>query len=103
MITMQYTFAVPDGQKEAFEESWARVTEIYLHYSNSGGSRLWNEESTGLYIAFALWPSREAYNSREEHIPADNPELEKWGKAMTDTGYTLVEKRELIDRINLWK
>lgn len=103
MITMQYIFAVPEDERENFEKAWSRVTEIYLHYSNSGGSRLWFDSSNGLYIALAKWPSKEAYESREEHIPADNPELDKWGKAMTDTGYTIVEKRELQDRINLWK
>ncbi len=103
MITMQYVFAVPANQRDAFEEAWSRVTEIYLHYSNSGGSRLWFDREKGLYIALALWPSREVYDTREDHIPANNPELDKWGKAMTDTGYTLVEKRELEDRTNLWK
>lgn len=103
MITIQYIFEVPENQHATFEEAWQKVTEIYLHYSNSRGSRLWYDENAGHFVAVAFWPSAQDYAERQTRIPKENPELEMWGKAMDDTGYTLVERRELQDRINLWK
>ena len=103
MITYQYTFEVPEDQYEAFEESWQKITEIYLHYSNSRGSRLWYDEKTKHYVAVAFWPSLEDYDNRQNRIPKDNQELLKWNDAMDATGCEVIERRALHDRINLWK
>ncbi len=71
MFTVIYTFRVKSGKEEAFQRSWAFITEEYLRTRGSLGSRL-HRDQNGTFVAIALWPDREHW---EAPGPNDSPEL----------------------------
>lgn len=59
MFIAVYRFKIHEGMDQAFIKAWKTRTEgIYL-LLGSMGSRLHKEPSTGDYIGYAQWPSRE--------------------------------------------
>jgi hypothetical protein len=51
----------PDKERE-FQEAWERVTREYVSSASSLGSRL-HRSSDGVWVAYAQWPSRVAWES----------------------------------------
>lgn len=73
MFAVIYNFRVREGHEQQFQESWCtRTEEIKVTYGGLG-SRL-HQASDGRWIAYAQWPSREAWEafgkSTAESTPA---------------------------------
>lgn len=68
MFSVIYTFKVKPGLEEGFIESWVGLTQLI--YSNGGslGSKL-HKAQNGNYVAYAQWPSREAWESSGSKLP----------------------------------
>lgn len=64
-----YEFWVHPGQESAFIKYWEIVTEAIYRHRGSLGSRL-HREGDGKYIAYAQWPSEEAFES-DIPLPAE--------------------------------
>ncbi len=67
MFCVVYEFIVKPGKNEIFERAWADFTEAISRVRGSHGSRLHLSSENNKYIAYAQWPSEEAFND----IPAD--------------------------------
>lgn len=65
MIGIILEFEVKEGYEDQFLDAWNKTTEIIYQKFGSLGSRLHLEEPN-LYVAYAQWPSIEAYES-EQH------------------------------------
>ena len=65
MFIVVYEMRTHPGQEEAFEAAWAEVTDAIYERQGSLGSRLHRGQGEGLYIAYAQWPSAEAFQSND--------------------------------------
>ena len=62
MFAVIYEFEVLAGQEEEFISQWTRGTELIRAECGSLGSRL-HREGNGRYLAYARWPSRDAWKN----------------------------------------
>lgn len=62
MFAVIYNFRVREGQEQQFQESWSKRTEEIKQAYGGLGSRL-HQASDGRWIAYAQWPSREAWET----------------------------------------
>ncbi|HEY9732849.1 MAG TPA: antibiotic biosynthesis monooxygenase [Drouetiella sp.] len=62
MFAVIYHFRVHEGCEQQFQESWCRLTEQIRDSHGGLGSRL-HQASDGRWIAYAQWPSREAWKA----------------------------------------
>ncbi|MFN8553070.1 MAG: antibiotic biosynthesis monooxygenase [Candidatus Obscuribacterales bacterium] len=60
MFAVIYNFQVRQGQEEQFEAAWCKRTEEIKNTHGGLGSRL-HRALDGRWIAYAQWPSREAW------------------------------------------
>lgn len=65
MFIVVYEMHAHPGQEEAFEAAWAEVTDAIYERQGSLGSRLHRGQGEGLYIAYAQWPSPEAFQNND--------------------------------------
>jgi heme-degrading monooxygenase HmoA len=65
MFTLIYRWYVHPGRERHFVDAWLRMTEIIREREGSLGSRLHIVED-GLYVAYAQWPSRQAWEASDE-------------------------------------
>lgn len=100
MLALIYQWRILPGREENFIYAWTRMTEIIREREGSWGSRLHRTED-GRFIAYAQWPSREAWDA-SDLIP-DTSETEHLRTIMNqsaerilpDTMMTMVEDRLL--------
>jgi|AGTN01.1.fsa_nt_gi Antibiotic biosynthesis monooxygenase. len=62
MFAVIYHFRVREGHEQQFQESWCKRTEEIKAAHGGLGSRL-HQASDGRWIAYAQWPSREAWET----------------------------------------
>jgi hypothetical protein len=65
MLSVVLEFDVIEGKESEFVTAWTDCTKIIYENFGSLGSRLHKSEH-GPYIAYAQWPSREAYENSSE-------------------------------------
>jgi len=63
MFCVIYEFKIKLKHKEQFLDSWRDFTEAIYRKNGSLGSRLHATDNTDIYIAYAQWPSEEAYKN----------------------------------------
>ena len=80
MFCVIYTFTVKPGCAEPFRHHWSAVTQWYYCHAGSLGSRL-HRASTGEYIAYAQWQTREQWEQQRQRSDA---ELQAHRQAMRD-------------------
>ena len=68
MFCVIYKFTVKKGQEEQFQKSWSKVTKAFIDHCDALGSRL-HHISDQDYIAYAQWPSRQAW--KKAQLPSD--------------------------------
>ncbi|WP_421807528.1 antibiotic biosynthesis monooxygenase family protein [Flagellimonas sp.] len=68
MYAVIYEFKVIQSQEEAFETLWQMVTEGFMQHAGGLGSRLHKTE-TGVYIAYAQWPDKKAWETAKQKLP----------------------------------
>lgn len=69
MFVAVYAFKVKPGMEEQFRRAWAERTREIIQESASFGSRL-HLSDEGVFIGYAQWPSREAWESAKPHETA---------------------------------
>lgn len=97
-----YDFKVKAGFEKQFEENWHIVTEAIYKYKGSLGSRLHIAED-GTYLAYAQWPSKEAYE-KEVVFPIeieDNRKLMREACVDISTYKLITVKDDLLKDSNL--
>lgn len=99
MFTVIYTFRVKGGQEEAFQQSWAHITEHYKRTRGSLGSRL-HRDQDGTFVAIALWPDRQHW---EAPGPPDTPALAAARSTMRDACEEIRTRYELEVVQDLWQ
>ena len=75
-----YRFRVKPDREEAFRDGWRRLTIAIREHRGGLGSRLHRAED-GLWIAYAQWPSRAAWEQSRTMESAD----EQAGQLMADS------------------
>lgn len=98
MFTLIYTFRVKPGMEEAFQRSWAFITEEYKRTRGSLGSRL-HRDQDGAFVAIALWPDRARW---EELAPSASPEMEAARSTMREACAAIRTAHELEIVQDLW-
>jgi heme-degrading monooxygenase HmoA len=68
MFAIMYEFTVKPENAADFTQIWRSLTLLISELSNSKGSRLHNINPTH-WIAYALWPSREAWEESDLNQP----------------------------------
>jgi quinol monooxygenase YgiN len=74
-----YRWRLHPGREEAFGEAWEAVTLALRERRGARGSRLHRAED-GTWVAYAQWPSREAWDA----VRADAPLVPAAATVMTD-------------------
>jgi len=64
MFIAVYEMKAKPGMEQQFRESWAAVTDAIMEHRGGLGSRLHETDTSGLFVAYAQWPSREAWQDR---------------------------------------
>jgi hypothetical protein len=65
-----YRWRIHNGMEEQFQQAWATVTELFIAERGALGSRLHQVED-GTWIAYAQWPTRQAWEQSRGLGPAD--------------------------------
>lgn len=65
-----YRWRLRRGMEQQFQEAWATVTETFMAERRALGSRL-HRDDDGDWVAYAQWPSRQAWEVSSEVGPAD--------------------------------
>ncbi|MGD2133418.1 MAG: antibiotic biosynthesis monooxygenase [Maricaulaceae bacterium] len=60
-----YRFDIKPDKEADFVAAWARLTDVIRQEHGTFGSRL-HRSADGTYLAYARWPSREAFDLAEE-------------------------------------
>lgn len=99
MFTVIYTFRVKGGQEEAFQQSWAHITERHMGTRGSLGGRL-HRDQNGAFVAIAPWPGRRRW---EAPGPPDTPALAAARTTMGDACEEIRTSYELEVVQDLWQ
>jgi quinol monooxygenase YgiN len=70
-----YRFKVRDGAENAFRQGWTRITEEIRRDHSGLGSRL-HRADDGLWVAYAQWPDRNAWE-QSQAMKTDDKEAAK--------------------------
>ena len=65
MLSVLIQFKVIVGKDDEFKQAWAALTQHIYENFGSLGSRL-HKSTRGSFVAYAQWPSLEAYESAHE-------------------------------------
>lgn len=65
-----YRMKVRSGSEEQFREAWTRLTRVIRDQRSGLGSRLHLAED-GWWVAYAQWPSRDAWERAQQMESAD--------------------------------
>lgn len=80
MFIALYEFRIKDGFAENFKESWATLTEGIYRCKGSLGSRLHSTDHPNAFVAYAQWPTKEAYESEALIEPYTKEEVQARSK-----------------------
>ena len=70
LFCVVYRFVVKPGREVEFEQVWRELTGLIREHQSSRGSRL-HRAADGVFIAYAQWPSRDAWKSPPK-LPASS-------------------------------
>jgi len=84
MFAVIYRWRVRTGEESQFQQAWELLTREFLARAGSLGSRL-HRSSDGTWVAYAQWPSREAWADAKIGSPE--------GKAAIESLSAVVEER----------
>jgi heme-degrading monooxygenase HmoA len=70
MFSVIYRWTLKPGTEERFREAWRTLTEAIRARSGTSGSRL-HRTDDGDFVAYAVWPSRELWESARALPPAN--------------------------------
>ncbi len=65
-----YRWRIRTGLEEQFQQAWATITKLFMAERGALGSRL-HQVDDGTWIAYAQWPTRQAWERSRELGPAD--------------------------------
>lgn len=91
MFSIVYRFTTKEGKQEVFIQAWEALTKLIRKYENSGGSRLHRLDDKS-FIAYAVWDSKEHWESAGEALPL---EADKWRKQMRESCISIDTEMEL--------
>ncbi|HWO18235.1 MAG TPA: antibiotic biosynthesis monooxygenase [Kofleriaceae bacterium] len=70
MFVVQYRWRLVPGTEEAFRTAWRAMTVAIRARHGTSGSRL-HRTDDGELVAYAVWPSRQAWEAAAAQAPAD--------------------------------
>ncbi len=79
-----YRWRVLEERDAEFRTAWTQLTTAMRTYRRSHGSRLMRDAS-GIYVAIASWPSREAWAATEPPIPHEDEYLATFRAALVES------------------
>jgi quinol monooxygenase YgiN len=79
-----YRWRVLEERDAEFRTAWLHLTTAMRAYRGSHGSRLMRDAS-GIYVAIASWPSREAWAATEPPIPHEDAYLATFRAALVES------------------
>jgi len=82
MFIVVYRWTVRDGLEDQFQRAWATRTEEIKQEHGGLGSRL-HRSAEGSWIAYAQWPSREAWQAAGTGQRASSGAREQMAAAIT--------------------
>ncbi len=96
MFCVLYKNTVKPGMDEQFRHNWRKITEHLTSRAGSLGSRLHTTTVFGDYVAYAQWPSREAWQNGRAIA---EKELATEVKALLDacSSVKVLHELELVD------
>ena len=65
-----YRWRIRIGLEEQFQQAWATTTELFIAERGALGSRL-HQVDDGTWIAYAQWPTKQAWEKSRVLGPAD--------------------------------
>ncbi len=65
-----YRWEIRNGMEEQFKEAWTVITKLFVAERGALGSRL-HKADDGTWVAYAQWPTREAWEQSNDLGPAD--------------------------------
>jgi quinol monooxygenase YgiN len=65
-----YRWRIRNGLEGQFQQAWASTTEVFMAERGALGSRL-HQADDGVWVAYAQWPSRHAWEDSRNLGPAD--------------------------------
>ncbi len=65
-----YRWRIRSGMEDQFQQAWATITKSFIETRNALGSRL-HKAADGSWIAYAQWPTRQAWDKSRELGPSD--------------------------------
>lgn len=77
MFVALYEMTAKAGRENDFEKAWAEWTDAIHRVRGSWGSRLHKTEVPRVYVAYAQWPSKEAYDRPGEGFTETEKESSK--------------------------
>ncbi|WP_136247815.1 antibiotic biosynthesis monooxygenase family protein [Halomonas borealis] len=79
-----YRFRVAPGMESTFEAGWRRMTQAIRETRGGLGSRL-HRADDGWWVAYAKWPSRQAWEaSRQAPSPPDREAAKLMAQAIVE-------------------
>lgn len=70
MFVVQYRWRLQPGSESSFRAAWRTMTLAIRDRHGTSGSRL-HRTDDGELVAYAVWPSRQAWEAARAHPPAD--------------------------------
>ncbi|MCX5746793.1 MAG: antibiotic biosynthesis monooxygenase [Proteobacteria bacterium] len=70
MFAVMYRWQLAPGSEARFADAWRVMTEAIRQRNGTQGSRL-HRADDGDFVAYAAWPSREAWEAAGHLPPAD--------------------------------
>jgi heme-degrading monooxygenase HmoA len=71
MFAVLYHWKLKPGAEASFREAWRSMTEAIVVRSGTGGSRLHRTDDDH-FVAYAVWPSRQAWEDAGK-LPSADP------------------------------
>jgi heme-degrading monooxygenase HmoA len=83
MFAVVYRWTLKPGTEQTFRQAWKAMTEAIALRSRTGGSRL-HRTDDGSFLAYAVWPSRQAWEDART-LPSANAEAGAKMRACIET------------------
>ena len=83
-------------RRASFEKSWKDLTLLIYEYAGSLGSRLHKADDYN-YVAYAQWPSKEAWVSAKDKLPETSNRISQLMKDSCKSFETLYELEVVED------
>jgi heme-degrading monooxygenase HmoA len=97
VFAIHYRWRLKPGTDETFCAAWRTMTEAIRASHGSNGSRL-HRTDDGEYVAYAVWPSREAWQAALGQAPSD-PAAAAAMRDCIDESYGALPLEVVDDRI----